>query len=114
MSKKHSPKKNGVRGKRRVYSKTLAESLSMKIGNNEDCPCGKTKTREIFTTEGTKLVEVPIKYKKCCRGKSLFFETVEARKLAEADINKRNPKRAKDIIVEEGKKKLSEKIEESK
>ncbi len=85
---------------------TIAEDLSIKVQNNEPCPCGATRTREVFTNEGTKLLGFPVKYKNCCKGKALFFKTVEDRKLAEEDMNIRNPKRAKDILIEEGKKEL--------
>jgi hypothetical protein len=97
------------------YQKTIAEELAIKVRNNEPCPCGATRTREVFINgeKEPKLIGIPVKYKHCCKGKQLFFRTEADRKEAEADMNIRNPKRAKDIIADEATRKLKKKINAS-
>jgi len=62
---------------------TPKEKAALKIGNNEDCPCGKKRPREVFV-KGVikpKIVSIPIKYKKCCKGKFQFFSDADAKRL---------------------------------
>jgi hypothetical protein len=114
MPKKHSPRTSKLRTKRMVRPQTETERLAIKVQNNDDCPCGKTRPREIFTTEGTKIVEIPVKYKKCCKGVAFFYATPEDQKLAEEDFNRRNPKKYNEIVEEVGVEKLNKKIENDK
>jgi len=111
MSKKHSPKTSTNRGKRTGYKQTLTEALAIKPNNNEPCPCGATRTMEVFVegSEEPKLVGVPIKYKKCCKGKAFFYKNEQDRKYAEADFNKRNPKKYNEILEEQRSKQVREK-----
>ena len=47
---------------------------AIKPNNNDGCPCGKTEDK-IFTDEfGVEhTIPVRVKYKKCCKGKKIFY-----------------------------------------
>jgi hypothetical protein len=69
---------------------TTAERLAIKPQRNAPCPCGQLFTREVQTTEGLKKLQMPKKYKHCYLGKSLFYDSKEAKELAELDIKRRS------------------------
>ena len=58
--------------------------MSIKVGRNNKCPYGKTIDK-IYTDEdgGEQVIPTPVKYKKCCMGKILFFKTKEDAELAD-------------------------------
>ena len=77
------------KNKRYGYLRTAKESMSIKIGRNNKCPCGKTVDKIYTDEDGRELIiPTPVKYKNCCMGKVLFFRTKEDAELADK-IDKR-------------------------
>lgn len=55
-----------------AYYKPIEQQLAIKIQNNASCPCGSKN-----------------KYKRCCKGKQLFFSSEERKQEAEFHILQR-------------------------
>lgn len=83
------------------YYKPLEEQLAYKVQNNAPCPCGKTTEALHYVKGKTEPMKAKVrtKYKKCCKGKALFFKTEEDKQHAEYHILERE-KRYKKLEAE--------------